>query len=204
MQFSCDRTGFPLIAIPAARVAVHLLPVTKVQFEYFLAEPNPYGDTWYEEVLALNPRIAYCHCTAETQEQLFLTGILPEETLAFARWMGEGFDLPTVAEWRSIYTTLAAQASLSRHGLSRLETEPVRVILQQLLTQRPCHSLLDLSVMCGGVVEWVRQSNTWLGLGAPRPEFHANLWDPLVDEVKPVRWGERVRFFGFRLVQRVK
>ena len=102
MRFSCDRTGFPLITVPEAMVAMHLLPVTKVQFERFLAEPNTYGDAWYEEVLTLNPRISYRQCTAENRERLFLTGIVPEEALAFARWMGDGFDLPTVAEWRAL------------------------------------------------------------------------------------------------------
>jgi hypothetical protein len=57
--------------------------------------------------------------------------------------------------------------------------------------------------MRGGVVEWVRQSNICVGLGAPRLECHSNLWDPLADEIKHVRRGECVRFFGFRLVRRV-
>jgi hypothetical protein len=52
------------------------------------------------------------------------------------------------------------------------------------------------------VVEWVRQGQTWVGLGAPRPQFHPNLWDPLTNEVKPLRLDERLPYFGFRLVRR--
>ena len=85
MQFSCDRTGFPLIAVPSVGVEVQLLPVTKIQFECFLAEPNDFGDAWYEEVLTFNPRISYRQFMADTRERLFITGILPEEALAFAR-----------------------------------------------------------------------------------------------------------------------
>jgi hypothetical protein len=53
-----------------------------------------------------------------------------------------------------------------------------------------------------GLVEWVRQGRTWVGLGNPRPEFQANLWDPLVNEVEPIQLKARVPYFGFRLVRR--
>jgi hypothetical protein len=58
--------------------------------------------------------------------------------------------------------------------------------------------------MEGGLVEWVRQEKSLLGLGVPRPEFHANLWDPLVNLVKPIRLDQRIPYFGFRLVRRGK
>ena len=109
MLFSCDRTGFPLIAVPEVAAHVQLLPVTKAQFECFIVEPNPFGDAWYEEVLQLNPRVTYRRYGADERARLFLTGILPEEALLFARWVGEGFDLPTVDEWRAIYAALAAE-----------------------------------------------------------------------------------------------
>ncbi len=44
------------------------------------------------------------------QERLFITGLWPDEALAFARWLGEGFDLPTLAEWRAIYAALKRAA----------------------------------------------------------------------------------------------
>jgi formylglycine-generating enzyme required for sulfatase activity len=208
MQFSCDRTGFPLVALPALALEVQVLPVTKVQFERFIAEPNAFGDIWYEEILTLNPRVSSRRFTIENRERLFLTGILPEEALAFAKWLGEGFDLPTVAEWRAIYKALAADLALQRH-LAELLSHPVAPLARDLLRQiqeevggaHPT-SLLDLSLLSGGVVEWVRQGNAWVGLGAPRPEFHPNLWNPQVDEVRPLRVGVRVPYFGFRLVRR--
>jgi hypothetical protein len=62
--------------------------------------------------------------------------------------------------------------------------------------------MLDLSLLRGGLVEWVRRDQTWLGVGAPRPEFYPNLWDPLTNEVKPLHADERLPYFGFRLVRR--
>ncbi|MCI0529260.1 MAG: formylglycine-generating enzyme family protein [Nitrospira sp.] len=107
MLFSYDRTGFPLIPLYRAGVEVHWLPVTKVQLECFLAETGRLGNDWYEEVLKLNPQVSYSEFTGDHREQLFVTGILPEEALAFARWMEDRFDLPTVEEWRTIYEELA-------------------------------------------------------------------------------------------------
>jgi hypothetical protein len=183
---------------------VQLLPVTKVQFECFLAEPNDFGDSWYEGILTLNPRVSYRRFTSKDRERLFVTGVLPEEALAFARWMGKGFDVPTVAEWRALYARLTAETALSRpliDVLSQQGSQPARIVIEELLSQLRAHSLLDLSLMRGGVVEWVWQRDTWVGLGAPRAEFHANLWDPLSDVVRPIRPEERVFYFGFRLVR---
>ncbi len=162
MQLSYDRTGFPLIAVPDLALAVQLLPVTKTQLERFIAEPNAFGDAWYEEILALNLRVSPRGFTAEQRERLFVTGLLPEEVLAFARWLGEGFDLPTVAEWRAIHKTIAAEPAPFRRLIEVLTQKGsmlVRDLVQQVYSQvRTVHlpSLLDISLMQGGVVEWVR------------------------------------------------
>src|SRR5437773_9846541 len=68
MQWSCDRTGFPVLELPDLGIAAHLFPVAKVQFERFLAEPvmelakSPeparYGDVWYEQLLEVSPRVS--------------------------------------------------------------------------------------------------------------------------------------------------
>ncbi len=84
-----------------------MLPVTKIQFERFLAESHNLGDDSYKEALRLNPSVSHQQFTPDNREQLFVTGILPQEALNFARWMGNEFDLPTVEEWRFIYDALA-------------------------------------------------------------------------------------------------
>lgn len=201
MQFSCDRTGFPLIAVPSVGLEVQLLPVTKIQFERFLAEPNDFGDMWYEEVLRFSPRVSLRQFVSDNRERLFITGLLPEEALAFARWMGDGLDVPTVDQWRAIYTALKKQRPPVPHSLLPSLAGPARVVLEKLKSQLQADSLWDLSLMHNGVIEWARQRNTWVGLGAPRLEFHRNLFNPLSDEVRPIRAGGRLPYFGLRLVR---
>ena len=202
MHCSCDPSGFPLIAVAESGLEVHLLPVTKVQFERFLAEPNAFGDTWYEQILPGNPRIPPHGLTTENREGLFLSGVLPGEALAFARWLGEDYDLPPVQEWRAAYAALQGAPLYLPPLLSQCPARPVGPILEGLVAQLCPSSLLDLSLMRGGLVEWVRQDSGWAGLGSPRPAFQPNLWDPLAETVRPIRPGERVPYFGFRLVRR--
>jgi len=231
MLFSFDRCGFPFVPLAQLWLEVQLFPVTKVQFERFLAEPDTYGDDWYDAVLQYHPRCSYRGFAVGERERLFLGGVLPEEALAYARWLGDGYDLPTVEEWRQIALALAGLPAPSAAELADWPAGPAPTIAEQMLTQLPARTLLNLSLMRGGLVEWVRDgapltpspsptnrspdaaftvgnsANTdgaaWAGLGAPRPEFKAHLWDPLRDVIRPVRVGERVGYVGFRLVRRI-
>lgn len=204
MRCSYDSLGFPLLAVQEAAVEVHLLPITKLQCEPFLADNgNAYADRWYETVLATNPRVSMRRFTSDQRERLFLTGITPPECMAYAGWLGEHFTLPTVREWRLIYNALERQSIepvLMRHLLGGSDVS--RICIQRLCDFVQPRTLLDLSLMRGGVVEWVQQSGAWLGLGAPRAEFYPNLWDPSADEIKPLRTDVRLPYFGFRLVRR--
>ena len=51
MDCCFDRTGFPYLELQDPALAVSLLPLTKLQFEYYLADLTPQGDNWYEELL---------------------------------------------------------------------------------------------------------------------------------------------------------
>lgn len=197
-----DKTGFPLLAIEDAGVEVHLLPVTKLQFEQFISETNIVSQTQYQEILALNPITSPQRFAPEERERLFVTGILPDEALAFARWLGDGFDLPTAREWREVYAALRRVPPPRQNPLLEAVDGVVRAMLERLSRQIEIRSLRDYALMEGGVVEWVRHEKRLVGLGVPRPEFHANLWDPLVNEVKPIRLDQRIPYFGFRLVRR--
>ncbi|MFC1596927.1 hypothetical protein ACFL5Q_03170 [Planctomycetota bacterium] len=184
---------------------VQLLPVTKVQFERFLAEPNRFDDPWYEDVLAVGPRTSYRRFGDSDREGVFLTGILPQEALAFAEWMGSGFDLPTVREWRDIYVALGRLSSFTSPLTESHQTGmgcQAEAIWRRLMAQTDGRSLLELSRMVGGLIEWARNGNRWVGLGAPRQEFYPNLYNPLADEVRAIRPDRRLPYFGFRLVRR--
>ena len=200
MLLSPDQTGFPLVVVPEAEVEIQLLPVTKIQFAQFIQAEPAAKTTGYRQLLSLNPPVR--DFSAIAPEKIFLTGVLPQEAQAFARWMGEGFDLPTLDEWRAIYMVFARQRFFAGEQLLEWASEPARTILARLIQPQPPRSWLDLSLMRGGLVEWVRRGDDWLGLGAPRPEFQPNLWDPLRDPIHPTDPHERLAYFGFRLVRR--
>lgn len=157
MDCCFDRTGFPYVELNDPALAVSLLPLTKLQFEAYLADLTPQGDRWYEELLTLNPRVAPQRFTPEQRERLFLTGLLPAEAEAYAAWLGEGYRLPTVAEWRVIYRRFQSTAFTP---LAALPTSGrTAALLRRLEAQARPQTLLDFSLMHGGVVEWVRDRN---------------------------------------------
>ena len=202
MLISLDKTNFPLIVVEEAGVEAHLLPVTKTQFGRFMEETRGIAAGAYQAMLKLNPPAAPEQFLIEEREQLFITGILPDEALAFARWLGEGYDLPTVKEWRAIYAALRREPPPRHTLLTDVVEGPAKPIFQKFTDKLYLRSMRDLSLMEGGLVEWTRKGREWVGLGVPRPEFHPNLWDVLTHEIKPIRRDRRVPYFGFRLVRR--
>lgn len=200
MDCCFDCTGFPYVELKDPALAVSLLPLTKLQFEAYLADLTPQGDRWYEELLALNPRVSPQRFTPEQRERLFLTGPLPAEVEAYAAWLGEGYRLPTVTEWRASYRRFQATA-FTPLAASPAAGGRAAALLRRLEQQVRPQTLLDFSLMRGGVVEWARDRNAWVGLGAPQPRFQPNLWNPLSDTVPPIRPNQRLAFFGARLVK---
>lgn len=207
MQWSFDRTGFPVLELPDLRLAVHLLPVVKQQFERFLAEPGPFGDSWYEELLALSPRIPLAAPDPELFESLFLGGIHPNEIPPFARWLGQGFDLPTADAWRTVDRALAtepvADADASALRSDGNLSPAARHVLGWLIDHRKPQTWSELLLMRGGLLEWVKAGPTTFGaFGVPRPEFQALIVNPQRDPpVRPIDAAKRYRYFGFRLVR---
>ncbi|HEC85795.1 MAG: hypothetical protein DRR19_28970 [Candidatus Parabeggiatoa sp. nov. 1] len=207
MHCSFDRTGFPYLVLDKLKLAVSLLPITKIQFERYLADVTPQSDLWYDELLKLNPRISPTRVTLANREQLFLTGLLPDEAEAFAHWLGNGYRVPTVTEWRTVYqqlpklpfNTIAATCLCKKNRPIQ-----VKILLQRLHRQLYSPNTLEFSMMQGGFVEWAQEeTNEWLGLGAPRSAFLNNLWNPMVDTVRPIRPDKRHFYFGLRLVKPV-
>jgi hypothetical protein len=111
MKIYVDKTGFPLLEVDEAG-SFNLWPIAKLQFERFIYETNQYGDSWYETVLLLNPRVSYRHLDRNNYERFFISGVLPDEALNFSKWFGEGFDLPTIKEWRMLNNLLKSERTL--------------------------------------------------------------------------------------------
>jgi len=186
--FSIDPMGFPLVEFPTLGLQMHLLPITKVQFEHFLAESRKFDDNWYETVLKLNPRVSYRNFTADKRERLFLTGILIDEAQEFANWLGEEFDLPTADEWRACYKLLRElKLPTTDNLLNNLNncSKPAQIIIRRLLSQIHPKTLLELSLMEEGVMEWVKGRDAkWKLLGKPRQSFQPALRKTL-EELHP-------------------
>jgi len=209
MRWLFDRTNFPLLRLGELGLDVQLLPVTKIQFERFLSEPNRFDDVCYKELLNLNPRISYKSFTIQNRENIFISGLIPDEIKAFMAWMDDGLSIPTVEQWRKINAVLLRK-KFNLKNWERLfslckqaEAEQALKILQQLKEQLNPSAWLDLTLMMGGLTEWVLYKDRWVGLGSPRSEFYPNLWNPLSDIVEPFLLDLRIPFFGFRLIRKI-
>jgi hypothetical protein len=204
MSLFCDRTGFPVIELPGQGLAIHLLPVAKTQFERYLSETAAWGDQEYQEVLTVSPRVSWRHFTSEDREKVFLTGIRPEEAEAFGAWLGEGWRLPTVHEWRLANQFLSGtpltQPFLDELAKSGLNSTAAGILSNMLKYAHP----KDLGEFClfkKGVIEWVTHQNNYGGLGETRWEFAPILCQPLQgDPLEPLDRQQRIHYFGARLV----
>ncbi len=207
-QWALDRVGYPLVFAPLLDAYVHLFPVAKPQFEHFLAEAGlrSRGDVWYAELLKLNPRLSPTATSFAEYEQLFITGLIPDDVQAYLHWHRHSYSLLTVENWRGAFRWMEAQdISVLPAGLERDLAPTARRLWDGLLQELHPRTLLDLSLMRNGVIEWVSgQSGTWLGMGQPRNHFYPNFHDPLHDDpFKPSPSTPRNRLFGFRLMRSV-
>jgi hypothetical protein len=203
LSVTVDRTGFPVLLAKNAGLQVQLFPVLKMQLEQLLAEPNELDNTWYDEMRALNQRRSWKNYSDEKREELFVTGILPDEALRFASCLGGGFRLPTLQELRTVYHQWD-RLRVSSRGLVTLVGDvigpgPVWSILRSLIESVHGQTLAECSLMRCGVLEWVLDGEVWKGMGEPRHRFSKQLfsWHTPVSPILPVR---RNRMFGFRLV----
>jgi hypothetical protein len=207
MRWSCDRTGYPLLELPELGLACGLWPVARVQAERWLAEPNGPGDAWYEELLAVHERASWRQPDLTDYEGLFLTAVRPDEALAFAGWLGEGFDLPGLDTWRLLAQLLLAapltpEAFNGIAGDNRLHAAARGTLLALWHHARPT-TWGELALLRGGLLEWVRggPAQPFGGLGEPRPRFHRIIFNPQRDAPTRPPGGARSRCFGARLVR---
>ncbi|BCM94142.1 hypothetical protein IAD21_06045 [Abditibacteriota bacterium] len=205
MQLSCDCVGFPVLEIESIGLAVHLLPVSKIQFERLCtllpASGGFWNNSWYQEVLQINPRVSWRHFT-HNDRRLWLTGILPEEAEALASKFGEGFRLPIANQW-----LLFDQECLETPFDSSLLDEcpmhmAARCMIDSLITSISPRTWGDLAMLKNGIAEWVLCEQkfgsppTYGGIGRQQN----TTWGPALGPV-PILEKHRPRFFGLRAVR---
>jgi len=212
-----DPVGFPMIRVDS-RTFVHWLPVTKIQFEHFLcdAHDRSFDSGWYDQALKLNPRVTPKKITAANYWNALMSGVLPTEAQRFAFWCGDGYRLPSAAEWVRIYHFLSTQPPLDLDQIDGLRNLPTRIgnlvrhteaaaadAARRLAYER---RLADQMLMRLGVLEWVSAQERWGAMGEPFPDLCGNLLSPEVGEPafphQPPDHPEIARLpcFGFRLI----
>jgi hypothetical protein len=201
-----DASGYPLIFVEPLGAYVQLFPVTKPQFEKFIVsgKQRELDDEWYEEILTLNPRASYISPDMPAHERLFMTGITPDEALAFGRWLGRDYQLLTAEEWYACYEWFADQSAPAvPPDLSELLSQDALVIWETIgglwLERHHESNLRELSLMTQGILEWViERPGRYCGLGEPAAsKFQRRANDP----VRPVG-QRRLKNLGFRLRMR--
>ena len=145
-----------------------------------------------------NPRVSYQQVNKNNYERLFITGLHFDEGDLFSKWFGEDFQIPTVEEWRETYNRLMT----SQYGLTAPPnmSYPAKKIWGKMT--KFSNSPIKFSLMQDGVIEWVRNGDNPVGLGAPRPILLQNTYDPLRDVIKPLKIDKRLNYFGLRLIKR--
>lgn len=202
-EWRVDATGYPLVFVEPLEAYVQLFPITKPQFEKFIASGGrrECGDEWYAELLTLNPRASYRSPDVPARERLFMTGVTPDEALAFGRWMGRDYALLTAQEWGACYKWFERQAAPPappeiRDRLSRDALGVWGLVEGQWLGLSRQPNLRELSLMTQGILEWVTERpGRYCGLGEPAA---SKLQRRAEDPVRPVGRG-RLRNLGFRL-----
>lgn len=202
-QWRIDRAGYPMILVKPLGAYLHLFPITKSQFERFLAteKESGWGDDKYGEVLQLNPRMSYRATESTRFERLLLTGIKPAEATAFGNWLGTEFSLPDKQQWLAAFDWMETQPVPNPPSGT---AEDAVAIWELLSRSRSVRTLLDLSLMAEGVKEWVNlggKTEHFGALGRPVRRF-----DTLNRDARLLSTGNstdtRLKPFGFRLLAR--
>jgi len=215
-DFVLDPAKFPMLWVDELEAYIHLLPVTKIQYEYYLWDtPNSGLDQpWYDLVTKDNKRISPNAVTKDNYWQLFMTAVLPSEAQQFSQWAsshsgGASYSLPTASQWQTVYRKLKETREGDPFGAA-LEIEGLaprcRTILDRL-RQLPAASLAERLLLLGGVMEWVTDGEKRWGLfGRPFERFasvghHPDNQKPF-SPTRPEDPQGRHKAFGFRLIRK--
>lgn len=218
-----DRLGFPMIWIREVDAYVHWLPMTRVQFEVFLAHGgvDEFDVSWYGDLCARERRISVREIGPENYWKSLLGGVLPEEAKALARWLGPRYRVPSFEEWTTIYDAASNRPALDIDWASRFADASARCLallraLDEVVRRRAAGpesssrqatglTLADQMLLRGGVLEWVEIDGAeggWGGLGELDPAFRGQIsglsqreaWIPS----RPTQ--ERIDYLGCRLL----
>ena len=185
---------------------MHLFPVLRAQFEVYLSNTRPteWRDSgWKVRQEMVISRVPSHRATSEDYEGTFLGGTIPDDLIAFQAWNGAGYRPLSEKEWLSAWKWLEGQSLCVPPPYLEDGLEPsARDIWGFAMENCAAQSLLDITFMRNGMVEWVKTaSGEWGGMGKPRRihPFHNPLTDPML---KPTSLTRRSKWLGFRLIRK--
>jgi hypothetical protein len=207
-QWDVDRCGYPLIRVEPINAFVHLFPITKPQFEQFLAGAPTLnrGDEWYHDFLQTNPRLSPVSAAWMDYEKWFATGLFANEAQEYIHWSGASYRAPTMREWQHAFAWMERQAvPVLPAGLAARLAPTAKFIWNKLREHIVTPTLADLALMRNGIIEWVIGANSqWVGMGNPRPQFYRAIHNPY-SEFTPIVSTQRssLRHWGLRPVRTI-
>lgn len=188
-QLKVDTTGFPMIWVEPLKCYVNFLPITKIQFEYFLCDrvvSRQFDEAWYTERLSANPRISPQQVSFDNFEKAFITGLIPrDETKVFGDWLvGREYftTLPEADDWNHIYQHFKDTPEIdtskfeNAEGINARSLDLLRSLKmisnagasrRAIFDDQPAssssgsRSLIHQMLMQNGILEWVSQNNDW-------------------------------------------
>lgn len=186
-EFVIDPTGFPMIRVPAPanardRQYIHWLPVSKIQFEHFIADQQGtvFDQDRYKLLLAVHGkdasgkelpgRVAPGAVTRDNYYRAFVTGVFPSEVELYLDWINEDaeghrYDLLTGDEWKGAFDALAKGPAVDTKGLFAHDRVTARALVLAAGAARVAGEMsgaapttVEQMLMTRGVMEWVRWS----------------------------------------------
>ena len=119
MTVVTDHLGFALVFVEAIDAWLTMLPITKVQYEYYLCDRRAdrrLNNQWYTDRLQQNPRTSANKLASNNYFNAFMTSVTTEEADWYIQWMFECMcqeantvvecRLPTDDEWKHTYREL--------------------------------------------------------------------------------------------------
>lgn len=210
MELIYDRTNFPLIKIDPLNTYIHVLPVTKIQFERFLSDPyaSPDSQEYTSSIIELNPRIPPNDFNADEAWKIFATALLPDEINRFTNWLGPSYRLPTRQEWITTKEWLEhINADAFQIEISKLNEMNIlaNTLIRKIYEVYSAKSALDVCMQLNTIMEWTKDaldSKQLALIGAPDRRLFSSLdRTDYLSPMYPINYSKRITYAGFRLLK---
>jgi hypothetical protein len=200
-----DGMGFPLVSLSAIGLEVMLLPITRTQFDFFLGDRTHFPTSALQDLDLVSPRLSWRMNRSDRLSGLLVSGIMADEAEAVARWIGNGFRLPSDAEWRGVDKAVGAIGTDIERLNRVIEDRRIHPAARAMIVRTVASTSVSwraVGLFENGLLEWVRRPESGYGLqGRPRPDLLRVIHNPQAHDAIVPRMAGRHPAFGMRLVR---